>query len=150
MSAWLLEPEHISVLLWAGHDRFRRPGHNLTWAFDNPTRVHQLTEDNMTEVGQMLVDANTASVNYRYHRRSTPYEYLYQRPHLTSWSLVEVIKTLECYEYQSCERRDWRTSEAYAFCRALQTQLGHTIPGWDNAPWGITSTTRPAAQPYAS
>lgn len=150
MSAYLVGPEHISILLWAGHEGFHRPGHKLTWEFDNPTRVHQLTEDNLTSVGQMLVDANNASVNYRYSEALQPYEYRYTRPRLTSWSLVEILKTLECYEYHAGEPRNWRTSEAYAFCRALQTQLGHAIPGYDNAPWGITATSRPAAQPYAS
>jgi hypothetical protein len=150
MSAYLVGPEHISILLWAGHERFHRPGHKLTWEFDNPTRVHQLTEDNLTQVGQMLVDANNASVNYRYSESLQPYEYRYARPRFTSWSLVEILKTLECYEYHASERRDWPTSEAYAFCRALQTQLGQAIPGYDSAPWGITAASRPAAQPYAS
>ncbi|WP_062899321.1 hypothetical protein [Mycobacterium avium] len=66
MSAYVVHAEHINVLLWAGRYGFRRPCGNLTWYYDNPTRVNQLTDDNLDQVGQMLVDANTASVNYCY------------------------------------------------------------------------------------
>lgn len=150
MSAYLVGPEHISLLLWAGREQFRRHGHNLTWDFDNPTRVHQLTDDNMTEVGQMLVAANNASVNAGYGEDLQAYEYRYARPRLSGWSLVEVAKALQCYEYQTCALRDWAASEAYAFCRSLQNLLVQAIPGYDNAPWGITAITRPAATPHAS
>ena len=36
MSAYLVEAEHINVLLWAAHEGFHRPLGNLTWIFDKP------------------------------------------------------------------------------------------------------------------
>jgi hypothetical protein len=150
MSLYLVGPEHISLLLWAGHERFHRPGHNLSWSFDNPIRVHQLIDDNLTAVGQMLVDANNASVNAGYDEDLQAYEDRYSRPRLSAWSLVEVAKALQCYEYQTSELPDWPASEAYAFCRSLQHQLVQALPGYDHAPWGITASTRPAATPHAS
>jgi hypothetical protein len=150
MSAYLVGPEHINVLLWAAHKGFRRHPYNLTWTFDNPIRVHQLTDANLDEVGQMLVDGNNASVNHRYGESLEPYEYRYAQPRYTTWSLVEVLKTLECYEYHASEHRDWVTTEAYAFCRQLQNMLVQALHGYDRAPWGIRSTTQPAAHRSAS
>ena len=147
MSAYVVEAEHINVLLWAAHKGFRKPLGNLTWIYDNPIRVHQLTDDNLDQVGQMLVDANTASVNYCYfnHPVQEPYEYRYTRPLHTSWSVVEVLKALQCYEYQACEPKDWQHTEAYAFCRELQNMLIQALHGYDPAPWGITRISLPAA-----
>jgi hypothetical protein len=145
MSAYLVGPEHINVLLWAAHQGFHRPLGNLTWTFDNPIRVHQLTDANLDEVGQMLVDANNASVNHRYGESLEPYEYRYTRPLHTSWSVVEVLKALQCYEYQSCEPKNWQGTEAYAFCRQLQDMLVQALPGYDRGPWGITRISWPAA-----
>lgn len=147
MSAYVVEAEHINVLLWAGRYGFRRPGRNLTWVYDNPTRVNQLTEDNLDQTGQMLVDANTASVNHCYFDNPVheAYEYHYTRPLHTSWSIVEVLKALQCYEYQASEPRNWQHTEAYAFCRELQDMLTQAFPGYDPAPWGITRISLPAA-----
>lgn len=147
MSAYVVEAEHINVLLWAARYGYRRAGANLTWAYDNPTRVNQLTEDNLDQVGQMLVDANTASVNHCYFDNPVhePYEYRYTRPLHTSWSIVEVLKALHCYEYQTCEPGDWQHTEAHAFCRELQNALVSALSGYDHAPWGITRLSVPTA-----
>lgn len=147
MSAYVVEAEHINVLLWAAHQGFHRPLGNLTWIYDNPIRVHQLTHDNLDQVGQMLVDANTTSVNYCYFNNPVhePYEYRYTRPLHTNWSVIEVLKALQCYEYQSCEPKNWQATEAYAFCRELQNILVQALPRYDHAPWGITRISRPAA-----
>ncbi|WP_236722095.1 hypothetical protein, partial [Mycobacterium avium] len=146
MSAYVVASEHINVLLWAGRYGFRRPCGNLTWIYGNPIRVNQLTDDNLDQVGQMLVDANTASVNYCYFNNpvAEPYSYRYTHPLHTSWSVVEVLKALQCYEYQSSDPKDWHTTEAYAFCRELQNMLIQALPGYDPAPWGITRISLPA------
>jgi hypothetical protein len=148
MSAYVVEAEHINVLLWAAHEAFRRPPGNLTWIFDNPIRVHQLTHNNLDEVGQMLVDANTASVNYCYFNNPVhePYEYRYTRPLHTTWSIVEVLNALHCYEYQASDPKDWQSTEACAFCRALQNALINALPGYDRGPWAITRISRPSCR----
>jgi hypothetical protein len=50
---------------------------------------------------------------------------------------VVIAKQIANYEYQSCEHDDWAASEAHAFCRALAEALLRSLPGWDEAPWGI-------------
>lgn len=60
MRAFLLDPEHINVLVWAAHhyscERF-------TWHYNTPTHTGLLTAGGFDKVGQMLVDANAETVN---------------------------------------------------------------------------------------
>jgi hypothetical protein len=52
-------------------------------------------------------------------------------------STVVIAKQIANYEYQSCEHDGWQESEAHAFCRALADALLRSLPGWEEAPWGI-------------
>jgi len=106
MSAFIVDPEHIHVLLWAT-SRTTSPYGPLAWYYDNPTRKGELTPDTRDDVGQMLVDENAASVNYRYDEDDA-YIYAYQQPQHTTWTDVEILKALDCYQYQSCEHPAWR------------------------------------------
>ena len=93
----------------------------------------------------MLVDENAASVNYRYDEDDA-YIYAYQQPQHTTWTDVEILKALDCYQYQSCEHPAWRDSQAHAFCRALEGRLIQALPGYDDAPWAISRLDTPAAK----
>ena len=66
MSAFIVHPEHINVLLWAG---LQHVGHSgpLRWAFANPTEIQELHPANASHVGQMLLEENIASVNHLYN-----------------------------------------------------------------------------------
>ena len=50
---------------------------------------------------------------------------------------VEIIKLCDCYDYQSCETRDWETTEAFAICAALRAAAIDSLPGYEDAPWGL-------------
>lgn len=50
---------------------------------------------------------------------------------------IEILKAIDCYEYQSCEHPEWEVSEAFAFCDALRRSLIGDLPGYDEAKWGI-------------
>ncbi len=90
MSAFIVDPpEHIHVLLWAASRPTSPPyGPPLVWYYDNPpSREGRLTDDAIDTVGQMLVDENAASVNYRYDEDDA-YIYAYQRPPATPPGVV--------------------------------------------------------------
>jgi len=48
---------------------------------------------------------------------------------------VITLSLISCYEYQSCEHPEWRTSEARAICEALRKLAIRNLPGYDEAPW---------------
>lgn len=147
MSAFVVHPEHINVLIWAGlhHLRSHAP---LRWGFGNPSDIAELTLDNATAVGRILLEANTASVNHLYDELhdNVAARYTYRQPRHTGWSLPELLNALHCYEHQTCEHPGWNTSQAHAFCQALQQRLIHLLPGYTDGPWAITTTSAPRAQ----
>lgn len=145
MSAWVIDFEHINVLVWAGLSREFAYDHVLTWYWGNPTRAGRLEHHNATEVGRMLVRANVDSMKACYgdNLDDLVEGYEYRRPRSTSWSRVEILKAIHCFEYQSCEVKDWGTTEAFAFCRHLESAIVRSLPGYSEAPWGIERTTVP-------
>jgi hypothetical protein len=116
-------------------------------------------------LGQRLLDECVASVHSRYPDTSPdegdlpgprdayymgPYvwkPYMQSETRLISRGMPRVIpapartvviaKQIANYEYQSCEHDCWESSEAHAFCRALAENLLRSLPGWEEAPWGI-------------
>jgi hypothetical protein len=52
-------------------------------------------------------------------------------------STAVIAKQIAHYEYQSCEHGGWEESESRAFCLALAEALLRSLPGWEDAPWGI-------------
>lgn len=96
-------------------------------------------------LGQMLVDECVLSVSYRYPNDkpgnlpgpvgkwayyTQPYTYT---RHRRRPSVVEGLKALDCYAYQSCEHPGWEASAAWAFCDALRHRLIGALPGYSDA-----------------
>lgn len=142
MSAFIVDPEHINVMIWAAAHKVNRHHGPLRWYYGNPTHAGQVSHDNVDQVGQMLLDENAASVNYRYTEDDV-FVYEYRPPQHTNWSVVELLKAIDCYEYQACEHPDWAQSQAHAFCQALRLRLISALPGYDAASWRITPNTVP-------
>ena len=79
MSAFIVDPEHINVLIWAGLQHV--PGSApLRWRFGNPTDLAELTPATATHVGRMLLEENTASVNHLYNEHHAPPPHLHLPP----------------------------------------------------------------------
>jgi hypothetical protein len=148
MSAWVVDDEHISVLLYAGllEDTFGP----LAWCWDNPLRREELTPETADRVGRMLLAENHRSVNYAY--QTPPLSdmdwlvYTYSRPQHVNWLETEILKAIHCYQYQSCESPDWRDTEAWWFCDALEKRIIRNLPGYElGNTWGITAHSVPIA-----
>ena len=127
MSAYIVEESHIRFLVQSA----------LTLSH-NGMRFgsRRVTDETADAVGQMLWDENAKSVNARYPRDSqTVGTYTHHYCNLPVRS-VEVLKALDCYEYQSCEHDGWESSDAHAFCKALRATATAFLPGYNDAPWG--------------
>jgi hypothetical protein len=148
MSAYIVDDEHIHVLIWAASKPIAPPNWQMRWPYDNPTRVNQIEPDgsNRDEIGHMLLAENAASVNHLYRENTdvTGCPYQYRRPQHTSWNTAELLNALHAYTYQSCEHNGWETSQAKAFCDALRDRLISTLPGYNDGPWTITRLSVPA------
>src|SRR5262249_54372168 len=115
-----------------------------SWTSDELQRLgrqrrRELTRQTVGRVGAMLLAENRRSVDHRYNEQEWEQPYLFTelpgRP-----DPVVVLKPVACYRYQSCEHPDWRTSDAAAFCDALQDRATRCLPGYATAPWEIDDT----------
>jgi len=52
---------------------------------------------------------------------------------------VDSTRRAEEYYRAAEEHPDWHASEAQAFCSALKERCIRRLPGWDDAPWEVTS-----------
>lgn len=159
MSAFILSKTHIDVLITAGlrySSGWRGP---LTWywpAIDAESdrgnwtsaelqeqarqRRRSLTRKTAGRVGAVLLAENRRSVDHRYDETEWEEPYVFEQ--VPGWpDPVIILKAIACYEYQSCEHPGWRTSEARAFCQALQGRAITLLPGYDEAPWDINDRT---------
>lgn len=98
-------------------------------------------------VFDLLARANADSVNFRYMHepeRCEPVPFV-AIPRVSLDTLADVvaaIKVLDCYDYQSCEVPDWRTSAVCQWIERVRAALFRAIPGYlaayNAAPWSIT------------
>jgi len=140
MSCFVVSKSHIDKLLTAAmygtkdHGRYSS-GFNTYFTFYGANNERFIvTENTASHIGQMLVDENYASYNYRYPTdKDTPLDYFYAKTNLNT--TAEIAKALDCFAYQSCEHPGWKTSTAYSFYVALLQALLCALPGYTSAPW---------------
>lgn len=157
MSAFMVGPEHINVMIWAAIHSKPTDYEVRTYTREEATPFNGVEASGFSELnvrrlrkgetetvyGQFLVDANAASVNTRYDEDNA-YVYEYRTPQHTEWSPVEILGAINCYEYQACEVEDWASSEAKQFCDRLRRLMESRLPGASEGPWEISTDTVPA------
>lgn len=75
-------------------------------------------------VGQMLLDANYASVNRRYGKSAHAHDFkLTQKPDGKPFTLGEKYGCIECYEYQTCEQPGYDNSEIHSVLDYVKDDL---------------------------
>ena len=137
MSAFILCKKSIDALVYAAtardHDRYDLK-HKFVF-YSNGARF-ELTAD---EFGQRLVDQNYASINDLYRDSKKPYLYQYENhPDFRNLKSVDFLKLCDCYDYQSCETKDYDNSFISDAMFSLRKRLISTLPGYDEAEWGIS------------
>jgi hypothetical protein len=149
MSAWMVSTAHIDAMLTAGidageayrprwetdADENQVPGESLRGGY------RTLDYLNADHVGAMLLAENRRSVNYRYTEDEIEELYTFKRLGGSTVTPVDVLKSIECFEYQACEHPGWSASEARRFCEALRHTMIGRLPGYSDAPWGVERDT---------
>ena len=130
MSAYIVGNAHINAMLQSADPHYEGDGPSYYWEGER----HYFS-GHKHEIGQILIDENFRSVNYRYGEDSTPDTF--QSILLRNYSPVEIIKACHCYEYQSCETDDWEESEAFAIVRVLKGRAIRRLPGYNASQWNI-------------
>ena len=135
MSAFIVDKDTIDVIVCAARDQA-----------DQRSSPGMMPEE-LDALGCMLWRENLASVEYRYPddtdgNRPGPCDFRdadvdeYHFPLMArNPAHIQVIKTIHCYEYQSCEHPGWDTSRAHTVCQSLQDFLVRLLPGYQEAAW---------------
>jgi len=155
MSAFMVSKTHIDSLIatavYGPTDNGKPGGYGQQrWYgiyFSNPSR--KLDYESASMAGEMLVKENLSSIHSRYpdtltNPDNTPgpcdqywlSEYAFPRD-AKRLTVVQALKAIRCYEYQSCEHPEWEESEAKRFCEAFTANLVTCLPGYDDAEWEL-------------
>lgn len=146
MSAFVVDKRHIDLIVHAViHGT--EDGEHVWWsdsllrqeiAFCLPNE-----RDFGDELGQLLLDENVRSVRYRYDDDENMIPYYARQPYCFEPlpfrpTVVELLKALNCYIYESCEHPDWEDSMAYKIVMLIRNHAIYMLPGYEEAPWEWT------------
>lgn len=125
MSAYVVTDERIAAILQASS---HHPGDSFYYYWNGERHY-------TNNLGQILLNENYRSVNFRYSENDSPREF--QPKTIRQYKPVEILSLIAGYEYQSCETDDWRETEAFAIVDALKHRAIRRLDGYEKAPWSI-------------
>lgn len=134
MNAFLVSKKHIDFLVSAAYLWGRTDLRRYL------PREYANKDVDASDVGRLLWTENLASVAHRYGPQlDAPHteNYRHQIDLSAPNRAVEVIKSIQCLEYQSCEHDGWESSAAHCFLQNLKSEAIRNLPGYDKAPWGL-------------
>lgn len=129
MSAFIVSNEHINALVNFG----------LKSTYWNPKTQwrEEINRHTAQEVGQILLDENQRSVNYRYSENDTSPAFKFTVDYDGELTPVQVIKACHCLDYQCCETPDWEQTLAHTILETIKHKAEGLLPGYDEAAWEI-------------
>lgn len=135
MSAFVVSQSHLDAII-SNAGKF-------TNRISLPEGILELPND-ADEIGQILLDENVRSVNYRYKENEPAPEY-HWKPSTHNLGPVELLKVIGCLEYQSCECPDYPVTLAAVALAAIKAACISAIikadtklkTAYSKAPWTI-------------
>lgn len=140
MSAFIVGHNLIDVIL-----TFASESHNKASYYVEATKRRvDITRENATEVGRILLTENERSVYQRYTdidassvnkpgthgQDAESYEF---KRWPTTINPVSVLKACSCFDYQACETDDYRATLASTIIDAIRHHAIRRLPGYDDA-----------------
>lgn len=131
MSAFIVSRTHIDVIVSGAVD-----------VLPDLPRRHGAAD----AVGQILWKENVRSVVTRYPQIGGSEEArshlfaaeTYRHTRYYGVTHAALAKAIHCLDYQSCETDDWPSTPAYAILDEIEAAILRALPGYEQAPWGIT------------
>lgn len=145
MSAFVVSHAHIDALLTFAD--LKRLTDYLSYEVNHGTEKLSLTE-----IGRILLAENERSVCHRYPdctesdkpgtigEEAIGYKFktwqsVFKLQHGQLCALI--LKACDCYDYQACETDDYDQSIARRIIDRIRDRAIHSLPGYEDAPWGI-------------
>lgn len=130
------------------HPKITPPGHNFHWKGNDDWQTLSAGDlEKGVETANMLKLENVKSVSFRYPNDKssaslpgpigeTPIDTHDLFAYGMQVNPVQVLKTIACLRYQSCEHPGWKESEAFAFLASLEQSAIRALPGYGECEWG--------------
>ncbi len=162
MSAYIVDKAHILFLVNAAMSRrLNMAGGSFRWNAAEPGEPYFSASlacndyEKAANVANMLWRENIKSVSYRYPNESSAtlpgpigenFDIKASDFHSSPPEIdhIQVIKSCDCLEYQSCEHEGWTKSESHAFLQSLRKQAWQHMDGYEEAAWGGPEKKRKA------
>lgn len=134
MSAFQVSPNHIGAI--------------VRWYLENARYLGSQDEREPAKLMALLAAECNKSVRYRYSDADELPGYAGRTgrapavcdPQLDRYQQltpVQVIKAVDCLEYQSCEHPTWETSAACRLLTRIRSEAIGQLPGYAEAEWHI-------------
>lgn len=152
MSAYICSTDHFAYLAAAAlHPRLNPYSGSFRWHHKDPLKRGSVGAgdfEKAVEIANVLMLENVRSVSHRYPGQKSsaglPGEGAgapITKQQVAEWVFiapepVEILKSIACLSYQSCEHPEWEQSEAKAFLDALEGAAIAALVGYEQAPWG--------------
>lgn len=153
MSAYLVDKNHIVYLVSAAMSRRLNPhSGDFSWYHRQDAsngkreRLSCADFERAAEVGNMLWMENMKSISHRYPGESSATlpgpvggsGVIEARDFNVCFEFnpVQVLQSIRCLDYQSCEHPTWEASESHSFLEALKCAAIAVLPGMEDAKWG--------------
>ena len=147
MSAYIVDKNHVVYLVSMAVHRAITHGSDFVVYLDDetqpygvrPLKIAPYDFNAQAAMATKLWQQNAKSVNARY-RESSEIERFVVKPSefgkFYEFDAIQLLKSINCLEYQSCEHGGWKKSEARTFLKALESRAILALPGYDAAKWG--------------
>ena len=150
MSAYICDRDVFIYLVQAATSReLRKNSGDFSWYHNSDwCRLNQADMEGSAALANLLYLENILSVAGRYpddkSSRTLPgptdAEQInaedFELAHWIHFDPVQVLQTLACLRYQSCEHDGWKDSEACAVLDAIKEDAIRVLPGYAAAEWG--------------
>lgn len=115
MSAYTLSQNHIRAMLQAVK-LARRPG-GAAYCYND--QMHYL-RGHLQEAGQKLLNENYRSVDSRYDDKELSAPIFTYSQADKRYTPAQIIRIIDCYNYQTCETSNYKETEGYAIAHTLR------------------------------
>ena len=143
MSAFTVSDKHVSAILQGVYGK-THTGQNIWPSQNDPKAYHYhsgLLAKCQSEANELMAQ-NIRSVNWRYRKSDhVPHDVLVGNVQLdlkaVALSPLEVLKLIDCLDYQSCETDDWEQTISFGLLNRYRAMMIGKLPGYNEAEWAI-------------
>lgn len=132
MSAYIVHDQHIRYML----ETLRRAEYKSSIRVCG-TEYNAPIDADMQAVGQILMNANTLSVNVRYGENEPAGDFRFLPVFVGEFDPLQALKACNCFDYQAGEIDDYRATAAAIIVDQIRGEAIRQLPGYDDAEWSI-------------